>query len=184
MRTLSLWKRDSNFDAKREAYKSLVPGEILMIKAYDDRFDSCGFLASAIFAKVHSTEAPIPVGFFRNGTMGGAKVQLPGGQIVPLTDAYPLPLIVEALKENCCCRWSDIRDFRFEVFSFDGDLVALKEQMESYTATRNAYRKREAENAAMIEEAKLKREREALARRLQSEAMSAEVDEMFRNSLK
>lgn len=167
-------------------YGTLVPGEILMIKAYEYNDGGYSYDLGCLFVKVLSAQPPKPAGWFTVGHFGEAVLQLPSGQTVPISggDHNVPPILMAALKENCCNSWSGARDIRLNLFSFDGDLVELKETMQKYQQSRDAYRKREAEEAARQAVAQRQREQEAQARRAQSAAMANEIDQMFRNSTK
>ena len=185
MRELRLFY--SRYDGAKplEDYRTLVPGEILMVQAYDNC--DCGWIIlGCLFVKVLSAEPPKKAVWFTDGHFGEAVLQLPSGQTVSIsggTSSIPDALL-RALKENCCRSRSGARDICVNFFSFNGDLVELKETMQKYQQSRDAYRKQEAEQAARLAQAQRQREQEAQARRSQSAAMANEIDQMFRNSTK
>ncbi len=168
-----------------EDYRTLVPGEILLAQAYDNG-DYGWTILGCLFVKVLSAEPPKKAGWFTDGHFGEAVLQLPNGQTVSIsggTSSIPDALL-QALKENRCRSWSGARDICVNFFSFNGDLVELKETMQKYQQSRDAYRKHETEQAAQLAQAQRQREQEAQARRAQSAAVANEIDQLFRNSTK
>ena len=167
-------------------YGTLIPGEILMVKAYEYNDGGYSYDLGYLFAKVLSAQPPKPAGWFTVGTFGEATLQLPNGQTVTITggDQSVPPILMAALRENYCNSWSYVRDVRLKLFSFDRDLVELKETMQKYQQSRDAYRKREAEETARRLAAQQQREQEVQARRAQSASMANEIEQMFRNSTK
>ena len=182
--------RDQKLSEYRQEYQKVSVGEILYIevKYAEERnaIDPYKWVLSArCFAKVVSVTLPQSGMFWRYGSI---KLQMPSGRIVSLLsdvyhDQYSDEFYSEVMKTPLACGGinSDI-----SIYSFQGDMIALKQKMEEVQIAIDQKKRREqyaaqerAQQAQLIVQREREMEQERLLRQKENAAAAKDVEDLF-----